>query len=476
MRDRPSDHRIQVELSVEPQAVAERPDVEAPFCIALFGDFSARGHRGPVDLSRAMASDVPVLVDRDNLDDVLGRLRPEVRLPLKGERDADVRVQFSTLEDFHPDRLYERLPVFEGVRELRRRLAEPAPHAPAVRELPTNEPPTPVGGNLLDQIVHESATPRAPTPLSPLEGGDLQAYLNRIVAPHVVPPAEPRREAILAELDAAAAAGLRAVLHHPDFQALEALWRGVRLLTQRVESDADVQLYLFDITRAELAADQRESADARSSRLCRLLAEPPGAAPQSRWGVLAGLYSFGPDVPDLELLGRLASVASLVGAPWISAADSRLVGADSIHANTDPTDWIAEPRQEWQAIRRRPEARWLGLAMPRFLLRLPFEGLLDGSAHEDYLWGNPTFACLLLFAQAIAESGRPLHSGMKLEIGELPFAAGQPCIEALLGERAAERILDRGLMPLVGMRDTDRVRLLRFQSIAEPPTPLSLGM
>src|SRR5947199_41699 len=82
-------------------------------------------------------------------------------------------------------------------------------------------------------------------------------------------------------------------------------------------------------------------------------------------------------------------------------------------------------------LRRTPEARWIGLAMPRFLLRLaygergtrcealPFEELSHSPAHEDYLWGNPTLACLLVLVHAIAESGRPMYSGMNLEIGEL---------------------------------------------------------
>ena len=224
----------------------------------------------------------------------------------------------------------------------------------------------------------------------------------------------------------------------------------------------------FDVTKRELA---------ETSRVQKLLAG-------SRWSLLAGLYSFQPVASDLELLGRLGSIASLVGVPWLSAADPRLAGSASVHLSPDPDDWSTDPLPAWQALRRTPEARWIGLAMPRFLLRLaygergtrcealPFEELSHSPAHEDYLWGNPTLACLLVLVHAIAASGRPMYSGMNLEIGELPCAGGQSCIEALLGERAAERLLDRGLMPLVGMRDADRVRLLRFQSIADPPTPL----
>jgi predicted component of type VI protein secretion system len=123
--------------------------------------------------------------------------------------------------------------------------------------------------------------------------------------------------------------------------------------------------------------------------------------------------------------------------------------------------------------------------MPRFLLRAPygnegtrceaqpFEELSTPPAHDEYLWGNPAFACLLLLVQAIAESGEPMRAGMRLDIRGLPFVAARPCGEALLGERAAERILDWGLMPLVSIRDSDGVRLPRMQSIAEPMAALA---
>jgi type VI secretion system protein ImpC len=473
MRDRPSGHRIQVDLNVDAQPVDDRPLTDEPFCVALLGDFSGRGHRDGVARGPgSLAIRESVLVDRDNLDEVCARLRPEVRVPLPDE--AAVRIAFASVEDFHPDRLYDRASVFDGVRELRRQLADPAapssPPPPPPEQARTELAP-PGGGSLLDQIVQQSASERAgpPPARSPLEGGDLQAYLNHIVAPHVE-RTDPQRQALLAKVDGAVAAGLRALIHHADFQALEALWRGLRLLVHAVESDVDVRIYLFDVTKEELA-------DAPSSELLRLLSQPPAAAPTRGWGALGGCYSFTPDGPDLELLAQLGSVAGQVGAPWISAADPRIAGCDAIGTSPDPSDWVPTPDPAWQDLRRTPGARWIGLAMPRFLLRLPygergsrcdvlaFEELSDTATQAEYLWGNPTFACLVLLVQET-------HPGMSLEIAGLPVYVAAPAAEAILGERAVERILDRGLMPLIAIRDSDRVRLLRFQAIADPPAPL----
>jgi type VI secretion system protein ImpC len=149
--------------------------------------------------------------------------------------------------------------------------------------------------------------------------------------------------------------------------------------------------------------------------------------------------------------------------------------------------------ESWAAVRRLPQAGWLGLALPRFLMRLPygkqttpaenfaFEEFSGAPDHEDYLWANPALACAYLLAEAFAESGWDLRPGEVSEISGLPAhvyrAHGEshlkPCAEALLSEDAAEAILDRGLMPFVSVKGSDTIRLLRFQSIAMPAAPLA---
>src|SRR5262249_27358580 len=140
-----------------------------------------------------------------------------------------------------------------------------------------------------------------------------------------------------------------------------------------------------------------------------------------------------------------------------------------------------------------PEASYLGLALPRVLLRLPygrdtdpverfaFEEADAPFLHENYLWGNPALAVTALLASEFAEFGWHLRPERGLELSGLPLhirseggsARCQPCAETLLSERAAARILEAGLMPLVSIKDRDAIRLLRVQSIASPPARLS---
>ena len=144
-------------------------------------------------------------------------------------------------------------------------------------------------------------------------------------------------------------------------------------------------------------------------------------------------------------------------------------------------------------LRHLPEAGAVGLALPRFLLRLPygektsslesfdFEELEVEGEHEDYLWGNPAFVLALLLGQSFERSGWQMRPGSVPDLTGLPLhiygSAGgteaKPCAEVLLTDSALERILEAGLIPLISFKGRDSVRVARFQSIAEPARPLT---
>ncbi len=98
-----------------------------------------------------------------------------------------------------------------------------------------------------------------------------------------------------------------------------------------------------------------------------------------------------------------------------------------------------------------------------------------------YLWGNPAFACVCLLGQDFSEQGWDFQVGDRLDVEDLPLHTYKqdgesritPCAEVLLTVDAAERIIDKGIMPLVSFKNQDRARLARFQSIADPLTNLA---
>lgn len=490
-----------VELSADSSIAREVPREDTPFLIALLGDFSGGQSSG------LLAEGRMTLVDRDNLDQVMAQVAPAIRLPMDEGQTLNLRLR--ELEDFHPDRLFASAEILRRLRELRRRVADPDTFAAAAEELGLGAAPPRTAqtsaasssaasvaagmverkGSLLDDVIEEAESGGTRPSHRPDE---LQEFVQRVTKPHLVAQADARQADVLRMIDGALSAQMRALLHVPALQAVEAAWRAVNFLVRRVETGTQLKLYLIDVTKEELSADLLRSTDLHKSRTYKLLVERTVGTPGAdAFSLLIGNYMFGAEGDDVELLGRLAKIAQAAGAPFIAGASPRLLGCASIADTPHPRDWKSplqpEEAEAWDALRRSP-AEWIGLALPRFLLRLPygkdtdpiesfdFEEMPGPPEHEDYLWGNPAFACALLLAQSFSEDGWQMRPGSHNEIDRLPLHTYkhngetelQPCAEALLTEEAAQKILECGLMPLVSLKGTDAVKLVRVQSIKEP--------
>jgi type VI secretion system protein ImpC len=487
-----------IELDIAPQerksAVAVDP--ESSFRMLVMGDFSGRANRGVVE---KVAGRRPVAVDRENIDGLLRRMKAALELPLAG--GGTLRLEFNELEDFHPDRIFTQSEIFRALKETRDKLEDPATfRAMADRLRPLERAPAPrpadavsevLSGSLLDQVVEQAEAGGGP----PARSADpLASYVRAIVGPHLVPKPDARQPELVAQVDQAISAAMRAILHHPDFQALEAAWRGLDFLARGVETDNQLKLYILDVSLAELAADFGSADDLAATGTYKLLVgetvQTPGAA---TWTVLGGNYTFDDGLVNVEMLCRIALIASQAGAPFLAAADPKILGCKSFGETPDPDDWERTNEETWNFVRSFPEAPYLGLAAPRFLLRLPYGKQtipaetfpfeeMPAPRHGDYLWGNPIFACMMLIGQAFSEYGWGMRPGMAAEIGGLPVhvfkdADGdlqmKPCAEALLTQNAAERMLEKGLIPVVSFKSQDKIRVAGFQSVAKPPRRLA---
>ncbi len=508
MAPRGNQHQIGLDVSLG-QGGEARPLDDTPFRLAVLGDFSGRASRGILSTGDQIATQRPIQVDRDDLDDVIAALAPELHLAIGGPESPRIAVRFRMIDDFHPDQLIDRVPLLKAMGSLRARLANPKTFAEAAASLARNpgqiesvptvlrsDGPSSEGeefrvhhptdnAGLLDAILggpdDDAETPHAES------GPDLHALIQKMLRPHLIPRPDPRQADLLAEVDAALSAALRAVLHHPDFLALEAAWRGIDRLVRRVDTSSVLQIHLIDLSAAELRLDLGDSSASSVAGVALLLAQ---AAMEQPWSLLTGLFTFGPDDEDLKQLGRLAALGQSLGAPWISGASPALVGASSLLESADPHDWQPTPAPFWGALRHSGSARWLGLALPRYLVRLPygratescermpFEEWGESATHGDYCWGNPALLLAELHAVAFAEHGWTMKGSISVEVDGLPLHlqgadGATPVAEVLLTVKAAERIQEWGVMALASLKDQEAARFGRLQSVAEPVAALA---
>lgn len=275
---------------------------------------------------------------------------------------------------------------------------------------------------------------------------------------------------------------MRAILHDPGFQALEAAWRSLDFLVRGIDDDDRIQVYVLDIPKQKLAAELAQPSGFRDTAVYQIIVEQPASsAGAGLWSLIAGNYSFDrSSAEDVDLLTTLGLLARSARAPFLAEVLPSPGGERAA-------------LESWLALRQSAYASWVGLAIPRLLLRLPygkdtrvveafdFEEMPGMPRHTDYLWGNPAFACASLIARSFAEVGRSFQPGLHLELEGLPlhtYKVGaetrvQPCAELLLNERDARELLRQGFMPFTWVRGCDSARLIRFQSIADPPAALS---
>ncbi|MGO4854387.1 type VI secretion system contractile sheath domain-containing protein [Phaeovulum sp. W22_SRMD_FR3] len=476
------------------RASAARPAPEglhrSRFRIAVFGDFTGRAARGAVEAGAALAARRPILLDIDTVEEVIEGFATRLVLPI-GKDGAGIAVDLRGLDDLHPDELFDRVEIFAGLSALKRQLANGATAQSAVRQLEAwgaafgrkVTPPSRLSGG---------ASLRADLRLSDFQRliGDTSGHLQqasplddllaRIVGPHVRALPDPNVAALQKAVDATLSEAMRLVLHHPDFQALEAQWRMLDLLARQVETDDSLEIMLYDISAEEIAADLAAAEDVTDSGLAQLLTGAP-LAPGGRGGysALIGLYSFEETPPHAELLGRIARLAAHVDAPFVSALSP---------AYLDIPKKERHPRvaESWDALRALPEAGYLGLASPRFLLRrsygkvsdpisaFPFEEFTPQEGLRGMLWANPAVLVAILLARSFRLNGPAMQLGTQMVLGDMPYEIMRdrfgdqlalPCTERNISLALHEHSLQRGVMPVLAIKGRDEIRLGSFNGL-----------
>ncbi|MFV0456981.1 MAG: type VI secretion system contractile sheath large subunit [Pseudomonas sp.] len=221
---------------------------------------------------------------------------------------------------------------------------------------------------------------------------------------------------MIAEIDAKLSRQMDEILHHPEFQALESSWRGLKLLVDRTNFRENIKLEILSASKQDLLEDFEDSPEIVQSGLYKhIYTAEYGQFGGQPVGALIANYFFDPSAPDVKTLQYVASVASMSHAPFVAAAGPKFFGLESFTGLPDLKDlkdhFEGPQFAKWQSFREQEDARYVGLTVPRFLLRNPYDPEDNpvksfvykenvANSHEHYLWGNTAYT----FASRLTDS------------------------------------------------------------------------
>lgn len=272
-------------------------------------------------------------------------------------------------------------------------------------------------GSILDRIIAETRlTPEDETYGIAKRG--IAAFIGELLKPQN--QNEPVKKALvdrmIAEIDAKLSRQVDEILHHPQFQSLESSWRGLKLLVERTNFRENIKLEILNASKQDLLDDFEDSPEVVQSGLYKhVYTAEYGQFGGQPVGALIANYFFDPTAPDIKTLQYVSSVACMSHAPFIASAGPKFFGLESFTGLPnlkDLKDHFESPQfAKWQGFRESEDARYIGLTVPCFLLRNPYDPENNpvktfvyketvAGSHEHYLWGNTAYA----FATRLTDS------------------------------------------------------------------------
>lgn len=354
--------------------------------------------------------------------------------------------------------------------------------------------------SLLDQIVESSKV--AATPAERANAKDQIAELVDEVLAGTVTLSKDLAASIdarIAQLDQLLSDQVNVIMHHPEFQKLEASWRGLKYLVMQSETSPMLKIRMMNASKKDLVKDFKSAPEFDQSALFKKIYEEEygtfGGAP---YAALIGDYEFSRHPEDFYLLDELSHVAASAHAPLISAASPGLFGLESFSDIGKPRDlskiFDTVEYAKWKSFRESEDSRYVGLVLPHVLGRLPygrdtvpldefnFEEDVDGTNHDKYLWTNAVYAFGARLTDAFAKygwlaairgveggglvEGLPTHT-FKTDDGEIALKCPT---EVAITDRSEKLLSDLGFLSLVHCKNTDYAAFFGGQSAQKAKT------
>ncbi|KIC47724.1 type VI secretion system contractile sheath large subunit [Tateyamaria sp. ANG-S1] len=306
-------------------------------------------------------------------------------------------------------------------------------------------------------------------------------------------------ESIVSQIDKKLTEQVNLILHHEEFQQLESAWRGLHYLVNNTETDEMLKVRVMNISKKDMHKTLRKfkgTAWDQSPIFKKIYEEEFGQFGGEPYGTLVADYHFDHSPPDVELLGEMAKIAAAAHAPLITGANPTLFQMDSWSELANPRDltkiFQTPEYAAWRSLRESEDSKYVGLAMPRFLGRLPygaatdpvedfaFEEDTDGADSSKYGWVNAAYAMAVNINRSFKEYGwcsriRGIESGGAVEglpSHTFPTDDGgvdQKCpTEIAISDRREAELAKNGMMPLIHRKNSDLAAFIGAQSLHKP--------
>lgn len=301
----------------------------------------------------------------------------------------------------------------------------------------------------------------------------------------------------VAEIDRMISAQLNEILHSPEYQKLEASWRGLHYLVKNSETGTKLKLRVLNVTKGELLKDLESASEFdQSSFFKKVYEEEYGTFGGHPFGLLIGDYEFDRVATDISLLGLISNAAAAAHAPFVAAASPGLFDMQSFTELGNPRDLakIFESTEliPWRSFRESEDSRYVVLTLPHVMMRLPygpktvpveefhFDEGVDGTDHDKYLWGNAAWFLGQRITSAFSRYGwcaaiRGLEGGGQVEgLPSHTFKTAdgetiQKCpTEVAITDRRENELNNLGFVSLVHCKATDYAVFFGGQTTQKP--------
>ena len=304
-------------------------------------------------------------------------------------------------------------------------------------------------------------------------------------------------DAYIAELDHKLSMQVDEILHHEDVQKLESAWRGLKFVVDQTDFRENIKIDILNISKDELLEDFENSPEIPKSGLYQhVYTAEFGQAGGEPFGAMVANYDFGPGPRDIALMQKVSAVASMSHCPFIAAAGAEMFGVDDFQELPKLKDlqsvFDGPQYTKWNSFRESPDAHYLGLTMPRFLLRHPYDPSANPvkafnyeeqvtDDHKKYLWGNAAFAFATRLTDSFANSrwtmnctgpqaggmveNLVLHQYKSLEGIETKIPT-----EVLISDRREFELAESGFIGMTMYKNTDKACFFSANSVQMPKT------